>query len=192
MEKNVHEPSQSSFSCSIFKSPFVNHFVRVITPEEMYVIKLFRELGIPVLQKQVFCFLCRSFWESDNERPEACLKCGKIYNDYGQYSKPDIVMVLRDPKDVGGAPESAYGVVRVGSENLHKKNKKHTNHDYFQYRDFLEAGIKVFDIWNDELKVMPVWATKCVLKFFQWCVLDDSMYRLYTSDADIKNRFRKI
>lgn len=169
--------------------------MRVITPEEEYVVKLFRELGITVRQRQIFCFLCRNFWESDNERPEACPKCGEVYNNYAQYAKPDIVITeTRLRPTCRGFPvhDSIHAVVRVGDENLHKKNKKHINHDYFQYRDFLEAGIKVFDVWNEELKVTPVWMVKCVLKFFQWCLLDDSMYRFYLEDTDIKSRFRKI
>ena len=161
---------------------------RMVTKQEMKVRKAYYAAcpAGSLLAEEVYCFKCDSYWISDFERPDACAKCGIVYSDYGEYCKPDILLMT--PTQQG---KDVLGVVRIDDENLHKKNKKHRMHDYNQTELLEKRGVKVFILYNEEVDDYYPWRLYAIARFFWECLTNEHLYKLYRADKDIIQRFAK-
>lgn len=111
------------------------------TTQELRVSLAFCQWTMPETGK-VICFECgHEFfnWPADRY-PQACLVCGKKYNDVGMYCLPDITL------DNNGN----YAVVFVNGK-VHENNAKRKAKDKYQIKRLTDLGYKVFIIKNEEI-----------------------------------------
>jgi hypothetical protein len=179
-------------------------------------------LGQPYLINQIFCFGCKNYFHYGDHitPPRKCQVCGCAFTIAGLYKKkktkevnhiarPDFILDFNNEinkarykhdthhKNPEGISEyrdeymKKVGVIRIDG-SIHQKKSQRIK-DYWQYKSFREAGVKVFIVQNfdmDELLSIND-NGRSLLKLCKYigdCILCDQMYEEYCKGGDFSER----
>jgi hypothetical protein len=183
-------------------------------------------LGQPYLINQIFCFGCNNFFPySDNiSPPRKCQVCHCLFTIAGYYNKkknsdqvfhiarPDFILDFNSEDDKirykhdtrHKKPEKIkeyhaeymkkVGVIRIDG-SIHQKKSQRVK-DYWQYKSFIDAGIKVFIVQNYEIDQLLTINDngKSLLKLCKYigdCILDSDLYEKHCKTGDHIERTTK-
>lgn len=184
-----------------------------------------RLLAQPYVINTLWCFSCNNYYDFTSKRdvmPKKCRVCGvEFYSPeskhknktLGYFCRPDFILDFNTQEDRNHYRHHTYiknkalldqyhdkytknlGIVRIdgGQHTAYSQQKK----DYKQYRNFVEGGIKVFIVTNEDIDNMLIAnpngdSLLRHAKFIADCVNDDSYYlNTYCKDKDFQERTKK-
>lgn len=140
-----------------------------------------------------YCFTCHKVFNwTRSEAPEKCPIGRHDWTEPGQFARPDFLIYIDD---------KLLACVRIDGPVHDKKTQRIK--DRFQAQSFLDDGIKVFVIRNEWLlgaqhiiykkskKWLPIqfpnWVYESMALNIWLCCLDNTMYRKYLSDKEVKH-----
>lgn len=175
-------------------------------------------LDIPFVIDSVFCFRCNNFYYYGNNEyiPKTCMVCMEKFYDYkdkkAYMARPDFILDFNNDdlrlkykqqtqhhqiKNINSYKEEYFkkiGIVRIDG-SIHNKQSIKIK-DYNQYRTFIDQGIKVFIVTNDDIDAL-VDLKDNGKELLALChrigdaTLDESKYAEYCQDLDFQERVRR-
>ena len=146
------------------------------------------DLHIPYRIFALYCFRCKSWFEWSKYSIPRCHIGGHdlVARDF---ARPDILIT-------GGPDNKTLGVIRIDGA-IHQK-KRIKNKDYFQTRNFLDQGVKVFIVENSDINpkrpdYAPNFAPHYFALLFKRLLDEPELYdRLYLSSRYFNEHVGKI
>lgn len=154
----------------------------VTTDYERMLIDAFNKYGdsTPIVE-HIICFKCYQYFHwAKAELPKQCMKCNESV-EYGTVARPDLIILYNND----------IAVIRVQG-GIHYKNRRNKKYDHFQMLKFLQHGIPVFDVTNEEAEFLHdhSWPLISFVIMVEYMIEEGfETYDLYMKNPEIKARW---
>jgi hypothetical protein len=159
------------------------------TESEILLRKAFEELHFPVITDNVYCFKCGNHYPADKP-PDNCYICGITWKE-GDSALPDIILKWYRWNSIADKMDITTGVIRVDGYEMHTRNRKRINKDYWQVQSFRDHKIRVFIVYNHEIED-PKERLAFARRVIGYMEGDDALYEEYYRSKEMKERVKRI
>src|SRR5689334_11582658 len=166
---------------------------------ELIIEKYLKKMGLNYKSNPVYCFLCKDYFiYGKRDMPPVCPTGNHKFVGRGEYCIPDFIIT----SPVYSLATSEYELYYYGrgsqkpritavimvNESVHYKNKRKMNQLAGQVKEFLDMGIAVFPLLEEEIDKASELQLTGMMYYISHAANNRTMFEYYKSSNEFKEK----